>query len=136
MKPKPQFFFFFFFIFTFILVLSTSFFFFFWNRIILALLSNFFTKFNEKGKTKSQLHYFLHDKGQSLHHLWFQCPAKGITFVDTCMPLLCKFFLFPLTKLFLIKPKGGQGDIYHIPRGYAHLPASGLEGGPQLLSLV
>lgn len=68
MKPKPQSFFF---IFTFILVLSTSFFFSFWNRIILALLSNFFTKLNEKGKTKSQLHYFLHDKGQSLHHMWF-----------------------------------------------------------------
>ena len=116
MKPKPQLFFFFHFYFYFSFE-HFIFFFFFWNRIILALLSNFFTKFNEKGKTKSQLHYFLHDKGQSLHHMWFQCPEKGITFVDTCMPLLCKFFLFPLTKLLLIKPKGGQGDIYHIARG-------------------
>lgn len=131
MKPKPQSFFFSIFTFSF-----EHFIFFFLNRIILALLSNFFTKFNEKGKTKSQLHYFLHDKGQSLHHMWFQCPEKGITFVAMCMPLLWKFFLFPLTKVVLIKPKGGQGDIYHVPRGYAHLPSSGLEGGPQSSSLV
>lgn len=79
--------------------------------MFLALLGNFFTKFNEKGKTKSQFHYSLPGKGQSLHHMCFFCPDKGATFVHVCMSPLWKFFLFPLAKLWLIKPKGGQGDI-------------------------
>ena len=34
------------------------------------------------------------------------------------------------------KAEVGMVDVYHIPQGYARLPSSGLEGGPQLLSLV
>lgn len=57
-------------------------------------------------------------------HLWIRvCHFCGILFVSTHQTLTDK-------------AKVEIGDIYHIPQGYACLPSSGLEGGPQLLSLV